>query len=144
MASTLIPSKKRSHADNETVDVEEDVLTSPVAKKSKLSKLTKKVEKYEKKVALVKHELEVAVLQRLLQDSQHRVEDLEVQKQEALGVAMSYGNTYGSHHKMWVIDQMVRKLCGDDETYKVWIMTHNDGEDGPDTHEWGTCGIVPP
>lgn len=34
--------------------------------------------------------------------------------QEALNLAHIYGNCDGSHHKMWVIDQMVRILSGKD------------------------------
>jgi len=31
---------------------------------------------------------------------------------EALEIAGKYGTTDGAHHKMWVIDQMVRALVG--------------------------------
>lgn len=31
---------------------------------------------------------------------------------KALGFAGAYGTTDGGHHKMWVIDQMVRALTG--------------------------------
>lgn len=46
----------------------------------------------------------------------------------------------GAHHKMWVIDQMVRSLTGDN--YDEWVKIYRDGEDGPETYEWDT-GIVP-
>ena len=58
----------------------------------------------------------------------------------ALDVANRYGGIDGGHHKMWVIDQMVRLLAGPD--YEKWVAEHNDGEDGPDTYEWD-CGIAP-
>lgn len=32
--------------------------------------------------------------------------------EEALAIAGKYGTTDGDHHKMWVIDQMVRVLLG--------------------------------
>ena len=58
----------------------------------------------------------------------------------ALDVANRYGNIDGEHHKMWVIDQMVRRLTGDD--YQAWITAHKDGEDGPETYGWD-IGIAP-
>ena len=39
--------------------------------------------------------------------------------EEALDIAMSYGSCDGSHHKMWVIDQMVRALTG--PRYEEWV-----------------------
>ncbi|MFX1499371.1 MAG: hypothetical protein ACFFDH_00240 [Promethearchaeota archaeon] len=50
------------------------------------------------------------------------------------------GSIDGGHHKMWVIDQMVRALAG--EHYDKWVKNHCDGEDGPDTYEWD-IGIAP-
>lgn len=32
---------------------------------------------------------------------------------EAISIAVDYGQIDGAHHKMWVIDQMVRALAGD-------------------------------
>lgn len=58
---------------------------------------------------------------------------------EALVIA-ECGTTDGAHHKMWVIDQMVRVLLGDD--YAAWVEAFCDGEDGPNTYEWDT-GIAP-
>lgn len=57
----------------------------------------------------------------------------------ALEVAFRYGGIDGGHHKMWVIDQMVRALTEDD--YKAWVTRFMDGEDGPETYEWeeGIC-----
>lgn len=54
----------------------------------------------------------------------------------ALELAHQYGSIDGAHHKMWVIDQMVRALCGDAETYARWVAEAKAGEDGPDTYEW--------
>lgn len=48
----------------------------------------------------------------------------------------------GAHHKMWVIDQMVRILCGSDEAYEKWVTDFCDGEDGPETYWWDE-GIAP-
>lgn len=65
---------------------------------------------------------------------------LTEQVRVAREIARDYGSIDGSHHKMWVIDQMVRALTGDD--YAAWVAEHNDGEDGPDTYEWDE-GIAP-
>lgn len=88
----------------------------------------------------------------------------EVRIATALDIAMRYGGIDGDHHKMWVIDQMVRALHGvplesfvgtdvrgnryefdaqgTNEQYAEWIRLHNSGDDGPDTYSWGT-GIPP-
>lgn len=58
----------------------------------------------------------------------------------ALHVALEYGGIDGGHHKMWVIDQMVRELTGN--RYDEFIREVCNGEDGPDTYEWDT-GIAP-
>lgn len=59
---------------------------------------------------------------------------------KALDIALQYGGIDGGHHKMWVIDQMVRALTG--ENYGAWVAAANAGEDGPDTYEWDE-GIAP-
>ncbi len=53
---------------------------------------------------------------------------------EALEIALGYGGIDGGHHKMWVIDQIVRILTGKD--YEKTIEEYCDGEDGPDTYGW--------
>ncbi len=58
----------------------------------------------------------------------------------ALDIALRYGQIDGGHHKMWVIDQMVRALTGN--SYEAWVAEACDGEDGPDTYEWDE-GIAP-
>jgi len=52
----------------------------------------------------------------------------------AIELAIRYGGIDGSHHKMWVIDQMIRILAGD--KYEALIKEACDGEDGPETYEW--------
>lgn len=59
---------------------------------------------------------------------------------DALAIARAYGQDDGSHHKAWVIDQMVRALTGDE--YKAWVATFCAGEDGPESYEWDE-GIAP-
>lgn len=58
----------------------------------------------------------------------------------AIELAVNYGGIDGAHHKMWVIDQMLRVLCGD--TYTDTIREACNGEDGPNTYDWDT-GIAP-
>lgn len=50
------------------------------------------------------------------------------------------GQTDGDHHKLWVIDQIVRCLAGDG--YEEWVKRYEHGEDGPNTYEW-EVGIAP-
>ena len=65
---------------------------------------------------------------------------LEGRVQEALRLAVEFGGYDGSHHKQWVIDQMVRALTGDQ--YEEWVERFNDGDEGPDTYLWEE-GIAP-
>jgi len=51
----------------------------------------------------------------------------------ALKIINNNGSIDGSHHKMWVLDQVVRELADD---YDEWVKKHKAGEDGPDTYEW--------
>jgi len=61
---------------------------------------------------------------------------------EALTVAFDSGATDGAHHKMWVIDQMVRALAGTEHVYNELIRNARNGKDGPNTYEWDV-GIAP-
>lgn len=58
----------------------------------------------------------------------------------ALSILLEYGQTDGSHHKLWVIDQAVRALAG--PYYDELITAYKAGEDGPETYEWDE-GIAP-
>jgi hypothetical protein len=60
--------------------------------------------------------------------------------EKALALAHECGSIDGAHHKMWVIDQMVRALTGDG--YAAWVAAHKAGVDGPDTYGWDE-GIAP-
>lgn len=82
----------------------------------------------------------------------------------ALEIAVRYGGIDGGHHKMWVIDQMVRALTGcpevtdqaidyrgapysftrqgESEEYLAWVREAKAGKDGPDTYGWDE-GIAP-
>jgi hypothetical protein len=61
---------------------------------------------------------------------------------KAIELAFEYGQIDGSHHKMWVIDQMVRILAMDEALYENWIKSYCNGEDGPNIYEWDE-GIAP-
>jgi len=59
---------------------------------------------------------------------------------EAIDIAIRYGQIEGDHHRIWVIDQMVRALAGSE--YDSVIAGANEGEDGPNTYSWD-IGIAP-
>ncbi len=58
----------------------------------------------------------------------------------ALDLIAEYGSIDGEHHKMWIIDQVVRILTANE--YEEWVRQVKDGEDGPDTYDWDK-GITP-
>jgi hypothetical protein len=62
------------------------------------------------------------------------INDLERRIASALDIAAEF-TVDGDHHKMWVIDQMVRALTGDD--YEMWVR-----KDGPNTYSWDE-GVAP-
>jgi len=85
--------------------------------------------------------------------------------EKALELA-AWGTVDGDHHKMWLIDQIVRALTdcpivsiksryrnaqgdeyfyegyGESPAYLAFVAEHEDGEDGPGTYEWDT-GVAP-
>lgn len=61
---------------------------------------------------------------------------------KALDFAWRYGQIYGSQHKMWVIDQMVRALCGNYEEYSKWVKKYETPYSANEIYEWD-CGIAP-
>lgn len=70
---------------------------------------------------------------------------MESRIEKALNIAWEYGQIDGGHHKMWVIDQMVRALCGDNDVYEKWVKEyeHSDEDDDyDDYYEWDV-GIAP-
>ena len=48
---------------------------------------------------------------------------------QAVDLAWQYAQIDGEHHKMWVIDQMVRTLLGE-EKYKKWLEERAKEEEG--------------
>lgn len=61
---------------------------------------------------------------------------------KALDIAWSYGQIDGSHHKTWVIDQMVRALCGTEKEYIKWVESYEAPLDDDDYYVWEQ-GIAP-
>ena len=59
---------------------------------------------------------------------------------EAVKIAWQYGQIDGSHHKMWVIDQMLRIFLGEDG-YGKFIESY-ETPDGEDYYTWD-IGIAP-
>lgn len=66
------------------------------------------------------------------------VRGLRIQK--ALGIAHQYSQIDGSHHKAWVIDQMVRALLGDG--YTDWVRNYEIDRDTGEYYKWDV-GIAP-
>lgn len=58
---------------------------------------------------------------------------------KAVDLISQYGGIDGGHHKQWVLDQVLRVLLPD---YETWVQEYRNGEDGPDTYEWDE-GIAP-
>ncbi len=58
---------------------------------------------------------------------------------ESLNLIGEYGGIDGSHHKQWLLDQLVRILAAD---YQEWVKEYEDGEDGPQTYLWEK-GVAP-
>lgn len=59
---------------------------------------------------------------------------------EVLELIFEYGGIDGSHHKQWLINEIVKKITGD--KYQEWVNEYQDGEDGPQTYIWDE-GINP-
>jgi hypothetical protein len=71
--------------------------------------------------------------------------------ERALEYAIKYGGIDGGHHKMWVIDQMIRALTGcvenkgtqgESEEYLKLVREARSGVDGPNTYDWDV-GVAP-
>ena len=60
----------------------------------------------------------------------------------AIILAVKFGGIDGDHHKMWVIDQMVRVLAESSQAYDKIVRNAKNGFDGPETYSWDV-GIAP-
>lgn len=68
-------------------------------------------------------------------------EEMRMEKiDKAIEIGFSYGQIDGAHHKQWVIDQMLRVLCGD--KYDEKVTESKRGEDGPETYSYDV-GVAP-
>lgn len=81
------------------------------------------------------------VRKRQKQDGKRGIEFMNNKQRmsNAITIALEYGQIDGAHHKMWVIDQMIRALTGDN--YEDFIKKYYIDEDGG-TSDWD-CGIAP-
>ena len=70
----------------------------------------------------------------------NRKKELEEEHKNVLDLIFEYGQTDGEHHKMWVIDQIVRMLTKD--KYNEWIKDYVYDEETGDTYSWDK-GIAP-
>jgi len=61
------------------------------------------------------------------------------EKVEEVLKMLGEGIPEGSHHLLWLIDQIARTLSDD---YEQFVLDYEEGEDGPFTYEWDT-GIPP-
>lgn len=67
---------------------------------------------------------------------------MEERIKKALEIAWDYGQIDGDHHKTWVIDKMVKALCGSEEDYKKWVEDYEKPLENGDAYEWDV-GIAP-
>lgn len=67
---------------------------------------------------------------------------MEERIEMALEIAWRYGQIDGAHHKAWVIDQMVRALCENEERYKNWVEAYEAPLKYGEYYEWDV-GIAP-
>ena len=62
---------------------------------------------------------------------------------KALELAELYGGVNGEQHKAWVIDSMVRALCGSKQEYYAWVARYEYPDIfGERVYKWDV-GIVP-
>lgn len=61
---------------------------------------------------------------------------------KAIRIAWSYGQIDGAHHKMWVIDQMVRTLFDNENEYIKWVQAYEAPVGYEDYYKWDV-GIAP-
>lgn len=69
-----------------------------------------------------------------------RIQELEEERKRVLDLIFEYGQIDGGHHKMWVIDQIVRILTKDG--YNEWVKNYVYDEETGDIYSWDK-GIAP-
>lgn len=84
--------------------------------------------------------LKFAVMQQQINEKDKRIKELEEERKRVLDLIFEYGQIDGGHHKMWVIDQIVRILTKD--KYNEWIKDYVYDKETGDTYSWDK-GIAP-
>ena len=69
-----------------------------------------------------------------------QIQELEEERKGVLDLIFEYGQIDGGHHKMWVIDQIVRILTKN--KYNEWIKNYVYDEETGDIYSWDK-GIAP-
>ena len=65
---------------------------------------------------------------------------MEKTTRHVLDLIEEWGGIGGSHHKQWLLNEIVKIITKDG--YQKWVEKYEDGEDGPNTYEWDP-GIAP-
>ena len=78
--------------------------------------------------------------QKINGELREKVKELEGERKRVLDLIFEYGQIDGGHHKMWVIDQIVRILTKD--KYNEWIKDYVYDEETGDIYSWDK-GIAP-
>lgn len=71
-----------------------------------------------------------------------RIEELEGRSIAAIHIAFRYGQISGDHHRLWVIDQMLRALLGEADYQRFTDRYEEPDADGETYGRWET-GIAP-
>lgn len=82
----------------------------------------------------------VKKMQAELDQKDKRIKELEEERKRVLDLIFEYGQIDGGHHKMWVIDQIVRILTKD--KYNEWVKNYVYDEETGDIYSWDK-GIAP-
>lgn len=91
---------------------------------------------------LVEHEgfqYSTRVLESKYRKMEQELQELRKKKDDAMELIERYGGVDGGHHKQWVLDQIVRILS---VNYESWVKEYEDGEGGSETYFWDV-GIPP-
>ena len=81
-----------------------------------------------------------AIMRQQIDEKDKRIQELEEERKSILDLIFEYGQTDGEHHKMWLIDQIVRILTKD--KYNEWIRSYVYDEETGDIYNWDK-GIAP-
>ena len=71
------------------------------------------------------------------------LDEAEARIEAALRLIYSHGQTDGSHHQLWVNDQILRALMGSEEDYNDWVADYEGDPDDENNHYTWDEGIAP-